>query len=117
MLHDPVDDAVIGIGTAVDRLAGQALPALVAGDAQGDAVLGAELLELGHDARRDEDLALGVEGVHHALEELDFAGDGVGEEVGVDDDLVGGHEGGVVLEEHGGGCLGDGADCLGFAGQ
>ena len=31
-------------------IARQPLPALVAGDAQGEAVLGAELLELGHDA-------------------------------------------------------------------
>ena len=32
--------------------------------------------------------------------------DGVGEEVGVEEDLVGGLEGGVVVEEEGGGDLG-----------
>ena len=34
--------------------------------------------------------------------------DGVGEEVGVEEDLVGRLEGGVVVEEHGGGDLGAG---------
>lgn len=106
ILHDAIDDAVIGIDALVVAL--QALPALVAGDAQRDAVLRAQLLELGHDARRDDRDALRVEGVHHGLEEGQLALDGVGEEVGVDEDGVGRHESRVVLEEEGGGDLGTG---------
>lgn len=77
----------------------QSLPALVAGDAQGDAVLGAELLELGHDARGDDGVALGVQAVHHGLEERQLPLHRVRQEVGVDEDAVRGDEGLVVLEE------------------
>lgn len=77
----------------------EALPALVAGDAEGDAVLGPQLLELGHDAAGDDGVALGEEAVHHGLEERQLALDGVREEVGVDEDAVGRHERLVVLEE------------------
>lgn len=55
---DAVDDAVIGIGALVVAL--EALPALVAGNAQGNAVLWAELLQLGHDARGDDGRGFGV---------------------------------------------------------
>lgn len=51
-------------------------------------------------------MAGGVQAVHEGGEEREFVVHGVGEEVGVDEDLVGGLQGGVVGEEHGGGDLG-----------
>lgn len=110
MLHTPIDNAVIGVGAAVNSLTGQTFPALVTSNAQSNTILWAKLFQLGHDAGSDENLAFGIQGVHHALEQLDLAGDGVGEEIRIDEDLVRRDEGGVVLEEHGGGRLGDGAD-------
>lgn len=77
----------------------QALPALVAGDAQGDPVLGAELLELGHDAASNNGGALGEQAVHHALEQRQLALDRVAQEVGVDQHAVRRHQRLVVLEE------------------
>ena len=62
----------------------QAIPALVAGDAQGEAVFGAEFFELGHDAGGYDGGTFGVEAVHHCGEEVEVVLDGVGEEVCVD---------------------------------
>lgn len=95
-----VHDAIVGVHALVVAL--QTLPALVTGDAQGNAVFGPEFLEFGHDARGDCGDAFGVEGVHEGGEEVEFVGDGVGEEVCVEEDGVGGLEGGVVGEEEGG---------------
>lgn len=88
MAHHPLDDTVVRVGALVRAL--QPRPALVARDAQRDAVLGAEFLELGHDAVGDGGGAAGVETVHHAGEEGELASDAVGEEVGVEQDRVGG---------------------------
>jgi hypothetical protein len=46
-----------------------------------------------------------VETIHHCREEFEFLLDGVGEEIGVDEDGIGRDEGGVVLKEEGGGYL------------
>lgn len=98
-LH-PINNTIVRIHPLVIAL--QPLPTLVAGDAQGDAVFGPQLLEFGHDAGGDCRDAFGVEGVHEGGEEVEFVGDGVGEEVCVEEDGVGGLEGGVVGEEEGG---------------
>ena len=60
------------------------------------------------DAGGDDGRAAGVERVHECRQEGQFVVHGVREEVGVDEDLVGGLKGGVVLldEEHGGRGLG-----------
>lgn len=92
-----IDNAVIGIGSLVVAL--EALPALVAGNAQGNAVLGAKLLQLGHDARGDDGCGFGVQQVHEGFVKLELGVHRVREEVGVDKDRVGGAEGGVGLEE------------------
>lgn len=44
--------------------AGGAFPALVAGNLEGDAVLGTQLLQLGHDAVGEDGAASGIEAVH-----------------------------------------------------
>ncbi len=97
VLHDAVDDAVIGVDALV--VATQPLPALIARDAQGDAVLLPELLELAHDARRDDGRALGVQAVHHRRQHLELVLHRVGQEVGVHQHRVRRDQGGVVLEE------------------
>lgn len=81
-------------------VARQSLPALVARHTQRQSVLGSELLEFRHDARGDDGVALGVEAVHHGLEQGQLALHRVTEEIGVDEDVVGRHEGRIVLEEH-----------------
>ncbi len=50
-------------------------------------------------ARGDDGIALGVQAVHHAGQQLQLALHAVGEEVGVDEDRVGRCQGGIVLEE------------------
>lgn len=100
MLADPIHDTIVRIDALV--VAFEPFPALVTRDAQGDAVFRAEFFEFAeHTGGYDGD-AFGVETVHHCGEELEFVLDGVGEEVCVDEDVVGGDEGGVVLEEEGG---------------
>ena len=88
------------------------LPPLIPGNPQRDPVLGAQLLQLGHDAVGDDDAAGCVQGIHEGGQEIELVLDGVGEEVGVEEDGVRGLEGGVVLEEEGGWGLGDLADDL-----
>ena len=88
------------------------LPALIPGNPQGDPVLGAQLLQLGHDAIGDDDAAGCVQGVHQGGQEIELVLDGVGEEVGVEEDGIGRLEGAVVLEEEGCGRLGNLADHL-----
>lgn len=100
MLLHPVDETIVRVHALVTTL--QPLPAFVAGDAEGDAVFLPEFLEFGHYAGGDDRDAFGVEAVHHGGEELEFVLYGVGEEVCVDEDVVGWGEGGVVLEEEGG---------------
>lgn len=56
-----------------------------------------QFLQLGHDTGCDQDLALGVQDVHHAFEHLNLPGDGVGEEVGIDKYLVWRNQCRVVL--------------------
>ena len=76
------------------------LPPLIPGNPQRDPVLGAQLLQLGHDAIGDDDAAGCVQRIHQGGQEIELVLDGVGEEVGVEEDLVGRGEGGVVGEEH-----------------
>lgn len=99
LLH-AVHNAVVRIRALVIAL--QSLPALVSRDAQGYPVLGAELFQLGHDAGCDYGRGFGVEQVHEGFVELELGVDGVREEVGVDEDVVGWPKGGVGLEEEGG---------------
>jgi hypothetical protein len=103
MLLHPIHNTVVRIRALVIAL--QALPALVARNAQRNAVLGTQFLELGHDAGCDDGRGFGVKQVHEGFVELEFAAHGVRQEVGVDKDGVGGPEGGVGLEEEGGGDL------------
>lgn len=117
MLHTPVDNAVIGVGAAVDALTRKALPTLITSNTKSNTVLWTELFQLGHDAGGDEDLTLCIKSVHHALEQLDLARDGVREEICIDEDLIRWDEGGVVLKEHGGGRLWNGADYVAGSGQ
>lgn len=105
MLLASLQKTVVRIGPAV--CAGQSLEARVLGQSQGEAVLGAEFLELGHDAVGDAGDALGEEAVHHRLVDLELVLDREVDEVGVDEDVVGRAELCVVLEEHGRGNLRD----------
>ena len=64
-----------------------------------------ELFKLGHDAVGDAGGALGVQAVHHALDEIDFVPDGEVDKVCIDEDAIGWSELCVVLEEQGGRCF------------
>ena len=72
---------------------------------QGDPVLGAELLQLRHHAIGDVRDTLGVEGVHHVLDNVHLVLDREVDEVGIDENVEGRAELGVVLEEQGAGAL------------
>ena len=82
-------------------IAFQPLPPLIPRDLECDPILWAELFEFGHHAGGEGGEAGGVEGVHQRWQEGEFVVDRVREEVGVEEDAVGGLEGGVVVEEHG----------------
>lgn len=88
MLHHAVHQTIIGIRAAM--IASKPLPALIAGDPQRDAVLGPQLLELGHDAVGDDGRALGIQAVHHCGEKLQLVPHRVREEIGIDEHGVGG---------------------------
>ena len=62
-------------------------------------MLGAQLLQLRHHAVGDIRDALGVEGVHHVLDDVHLVLDGEVDEVGVDQDVERGPKLGVILEE------------------
>ena len=62
-------------------------------------MLGAQLLQLRHHAVGDVRDALGVEGVHHVLDNVHLVLDGEVDEVGVDQDVERGPKLGVILEE------------------
>ena len=68
-------------------------------------MLGSQFLKLCHDAVRDVGDALGIESVHHILDDVHLVLDGEIDEVGVDEYVEGGPELGVVLEEEGAGLL------------
>lgn len=97
MLEDPLHNAIIGIGALVVAL--EALPPFVARNPQRDAVLGAEFLQLGHDAGCDDGRGFCVQQVHERFIELQLGMHRVREEVGVYEDRVRGPESRVGLEE------------------
>ena len=100
MLLDPLTDAVVGVGSFVG--AGEPFDPRVLGNLEGDSILVPKLFKLGHDAVGDAGGALGVQTVHHTLDEVDLVSDGEVDEVGIDEDPVGWSELRVVLEEQGG---------------
>lgn len=106
MLLHAIHNTVVRIRALV--LALEPLPALVARNAQRDAVFWTEFLELRHYAGGYYGCGFGVEKVHERFVELQLGVHGVREEVCVYEDGVGGAEGGVGLEEEGGGDLGAG---------
>ena len=66
----PGDQAVVRVRARVR--AGQAFEAGVLGDLQGDPVFWAQLFQFGQDAVGDAGRALGVQAVHHALDQVDL---------------------------------------------
>jgi hypothetical protein len=106
MFLHAIHNTVVCIRALVVAL--EPLPALVARDAQRNAVLGPEFLKLGHDARGDDGRGFGVQQVHERLVQLEFAVHRMREEVGVDEDGVGRAESRVGLEEERRGDLGAG---------
>lgn len=69
-----------------------ALPPLVSRDAQGNPILGAELLQLRHDARGDYGRGLRIQQIHEGLLQFEFSADGVRQEIGIDQNAVAGPE-------------------------
>lgn len=65
-------------------------------------VFGTEFFQFSHDAVGDARDAFGEEAVHHRPNDVHFVSDGEVDEVGIDQDVVGGAQLGVVLEEEGG---------------
>lgn len=84
----------------------QSCPPLISRNPKGNPVFWTEFLQLSHHAAGDDREAFGVEGIHHGFEEGKLALDCVREKIGIDEDGIGWNEGGVVLEEEGGGDLG-----------
>lgn len=80
-------------------IASQALPPLIPRQAQGQTEPGAQLLQLGHDAVGDADLALGVEQVHQPRQQVDLAAHRQRQEVCVNEDGVGRAQALVCVEE------------------
>lgn len=97
VLDDPINKTVIGICTLVIAL--DSLEARVFGNAQCQAVLLAEFLQLGDHAVGDDRRAFGVEAVHHGGNDFQLVLDGMGDKIGIDEDGVGRCQGGVILEE------------------
>lgn len=104
MLHHSIDNTVIGIRALMATL--QPRPLFISCDPQRDTVLGAEFFELRHNTVGNSGGARGVEAVHHGREEGKLAANCMREEVRVNEDGVGGSEGGIVGEEKGAGDLG-----------
>jgi hypothetical protein len=98
--HHSIHDTVIGVGALVAAF--ESLPSLVSGNAKRDSVLLSQLFEFGHDTICDDRDTFGVETVHHGGKQFEFLLHRVGEEVGVDEDIVWRNKGGVVLKEQGG---------------
>lgn len=92
-----IHETVVGVGACVR--AGQALDAGVLRDAQCHAILHSQLLQLRHYTIRDDRHTLRQHAIEHGFEQVELVDDAEIEEVGVDEDLVGGTQGGVVLEE------------------
>lgn len=97
MLHGPLYDTVIGVGTRV--LAPESLVPFIPGRPESQAVSRAQLFQLGKNAVGDDGDALGQEQVHQAGFDVDFGADGMGEEVGVEQDLIGRFQAGIRVEE------------------
>ena len=68
-------------------------------------ILGPQFLQLGHDAISNARCAFSVQAIHHGFNYVELILYGKIDKVGVDEDLVGWGEGGVVLEEEGRGSL------------
>merc|ERR1712154_600195 len=73
VLGDALHETVVGVRASVQTR--QSLKARVLGDAQCDAVLGAQLLELGHHAVGQVRHALRVQAVHHRLDNVELVFD------------------------------------------
>lgn len=77
----------------------------IAGDLQGDAVLCSKLLQLPNDTVGDAWDDLRVEGLHCSVDDVELVTDRKADKVGVQQDVVGWAEGGVVAEKEVGGDL------------
>lgn len=99
MLGHALHQTVVGVDPPVQAL--DPLEARVFYDPERQLVLGTELFQLADHAIRDVRDALGVEAVHHGFDHVEFVFNAKVDEIGVDEDVVGRAELGVVLEEHG----------------
>ena len=95
--HDSIDNAVIGVRAFVAAL--EPLPSLISRNPQCNSILGTKLFELSHDTVCDDRYTFGIKTVHHRWQHFQLLLYCVGEEVGIDKDLVWRNESGVVLEE------------------
>lgn len=104
MLHDSVHNTIIRVRPLM--VARNPLKPRIARNPQSDSIPWPKFLQLGHHAVGDDRRGFGVQAVHHRLDQLELLLDAEVDEVGVDEDGVGGAERFVVLEEEGGGDLG-----------
>ena len=97
---------------------GKTLESWIFDYSESNPVLAAELLQLRHDAVGDVGDTLGVQTVHHALDDVHLVLDGEVDEVGVHEDVKGRPELSVILEEESAGLLDvfGGLDLVGILG-
>lgn len=97
MFDNPINETVIGICTLMVAL--DSFEAGILCNAQCQSVLLAQFLQFGNDAVGDDRRTFGIKAVHHCGDDFQFVLNGVGYEVGIDEDGVWGGQGGVILEE------------------
>lgn len=105
-----IHDAIIGVRSLVTTR--QPLESRIPCHSEGDSILGTKFLQLGKNAIGDARDRLGVQAIHHALDQLDFVLQTKVDKVGIHQDSVGRTKGSIVLEEERGGCSFDVANFL-----
>ena len=97
MFDNPINQTIIGIGSWM--IAFDSLKPRVLSNSESQAILLAQLLQLGQHTISDHRDTLGIEAVHHGWNDIKFMLNGVGYEVGVNKNRIRRREGRIILEK------------------